>query len=98
MSDVDYVEKIRRGVLLYLREEHNVTATDAYIGDPEVHREWSGGCETCGWYEDTVTTDISYVTSGTLNVATWRDTKRVTIDLSEQDMLPLLLPYIDRAN
>lgn len=93
----NYEEKIRRGVLLYLREEHNVTASDAYIGDMEVHREWSG-CETCGWYENSITTDINYVTSGTLDMATWRDRNSVTLDLSEQSILPLLLPYIDRAN
>lgn len=94
----DYEEKIRRGVLLYLREVHNITASDAYIGDMEVHREWSGGCETCGWYEENVTTDISYVTEGKVNEATWGARKSVTLELSEQSILPLMLPYIDRAN
>lgn len=98
MSDVDYVEKIRRGVILYLREVHGATATDAYVGDPEVHRQWSGGCETCGWYTNNITTDITYVTSGTMEDSTWRTQKTITIDRSEGDMLPLLLPYIDRAN
>lgn len=98
MSETDYVEKIRRGVLLYLREVHDIVATDAYIGDPEVHREWSGGCETCGWYENNITTDVFYCKEGSLDE--WNNFTRgyVTIDRSEGDMLPLILPYIDRAN
>lgn len=98
MTETNYEEKIRRGVILYLREVHDITATDAYIGDPEVHREWSGGCDTCGWYENSITTDITYVTEGMLDEWGNRSRGRVTIDRSEGDMLPLLLPYIDRAN
>lgn len=97
MTEIDYNEKIRRGVILYLREVHGVTATDAYIGDPEVHREWSGGCETCGWYENNIETDIRYLTEGTFESGCW-NYKTVTLDMAESDMLPLLLPYIDRAN
>ena len=93
MSDIDYTEKIERGLKLFLREEHGITAVEASIGESEMERGWEG-CHTCGHGggEDTVATPIHYRREGSLY--------GTSLDISgtSLDFLPKLLDYIDRAN
>lgn len=89
-----YEEKIERGLKLYLKEEHGITAVSASIGESEVERGWSSGCKTCGYGadEDTVKTPIYYKTYK----GGW--TQSVEIDGTSINFLPELLSFIDRAN
>lgn len=94
MNETDYNERIKRGLILFLREVHNIYATDAWLEESEVERGWFSGCETCGYGgdDDAITTDLKYKTLD----ATYAS--RVTLRESSLDFLPTLLPYIDRAN
>lgn len=91
---MSYEEKIKRGLVLWLREVRGVTATDARLNESEVERGYSSGCDTCGHGadDDTITTTISYKTAG----KSWWDS--VEIPGTSIDFLPELLGYIDRAN
>jgi hypothetical protein len=93
VSDVDYTEKIERGLLLFLREKHGITAETASIGESEVEKGWKG-CETCnyGGSEDTVTTPIYYKRSD------WVYDSTLDIPGTSLEFLPELLNFIDRAN
>ncbi len=91
---MSYEEKIKRGLVLYLREVHGITAKTASIGESEVERGWSSGCDTCGYGsdEDTINTPIYYKESG----EDWG--RSLQIPGTSIDFLPELLGYIDRAN
>lgn len=90
----EYEEKIERGLKLYLKQNRDITATTAWIGESEVERGWSSGCDTCGYGadEDKVTTPIYYKTEE------YGWTSTVEIEGTSLNFLPELLSYIDRAN
>lgn len=93
MSDIDYLDKIERGLILFLREKHGITATSASIGESEVESGWDG-CDTCGYggSEDAVKTPITYKQDG------WLYASVLEIDGTSLEFLPELLNFIDRAN
>lgn len=93
MSETTYGERIERGLILFLREKHGITATSASIGESEVEKGWEG-CETCsyGGSEDQVKTPITYKQDGWLHGST------LEIDGTSLEFLPELLNFIDRAN
>jgi hypothetical protein len=93
VSDIDYMERIERGLLLFLREKHGITAETAYIGESNVEEGWEG-CDTCGYGggDDTVKTPIYYKSSG------WLYNNALEIDGTSLEFLPELLNFIDRAN
>lgn len=88
----NYEEKIERGLILWLRENRDITALTANIGESEVESGW-GGCETCGYggSDGEIETPI-YYTNDIEKYGT------VYIKGSSLDFLPTLLGYIDRAN
>lgn len=90
----DYEERIKRGLILYLREEHDIKAVDAELGLSEVEAAQYEGCETCGYGADqsTTVTPLRYREEGD---SYW---DRVDLDTTTLNLLPTLLPYIDRAN
>lgn len=91
---MSFEEKIKRGLILWLREVHNITAIDAELNESEVERGYFSGCDTCGHGagEDKITTGISYKAS---DYKYWQS---VEIQGTSIDFLPKLLEYIDRAN
>lgn len=90
---IDYEEKIERGLILWLREEHGITAVSASIGESEVEDGW-GGCDTCGYggSDPKVETPVWYKTDESHYGET------VYVDGTSINFLPTLLGYIDRAN
>ena len=91
---MSYEEKIEKGLILWLYEAKGIEATEASIGESEVERGWSTGCDTCGYGadEDSIETPISYrAESG----GQWRV---VQIEGTSINFLPTLLEYIDRAS
>lgn len=90
----DYEKKIERGLILWLREEKGITAISASIGESEIERGWSSGCDTCGYGadEDKVTTPVYYKTSSDK----WNSS--IEIEGTSINFLPTLLEYIERAN
>lgn len=90
----DYKSSIERGLILWLREEHGITAVSAEIGESEIERGWRG-CETCdyGGQPDEVYTPVYYKTS--------KDTYELSVRVegtTSIGFLPTLLEYIERAN
>lgn len=91
----DYEAKIQRGLILYLREEHEIEAVEAELGMTEMETAYFTGCDTCGYGggEDRAFTPLRYKAEGE---PWWQ-----SIELDTQysiDLLPKLLPYIDKAN
>lgn len=92
---MSYEEKIKRGLILYLREVHEIKAVDAELGMTEFESAQWSGCDTCGYGgdEDKAWTPLRYKEES--------DTYWQTVELdtvNSMDLLPELLPYIDRAN
>ena len=92
---MSYEEKIKRGLLLYLREVHKITAIDAEIGMTEFEAGSWEGCDTCGYGadEDEVWTPLRFKRA---QDKYWDFIKLDTVN--SVNLLPELLPYIDRAN
>ena len=91
----NYEEKIKRGLILYLREVHDIRAIDARLGLTEMEAAQYEGCETCGYGsdEDKAWTPLESKEDGD------RDWDLIKLDTRYSiDLLPTLLPYIDRAN
>lgn len=89
----DYDSKIERGLILYLREEYDIKARTAELGETEVERAMFEGCETCGYGGED---DVVYFH------IRWRDEHGIPHLLRENgsslNFFPKLLAYIDRAN
>lgn len=88
-------ERIERGLKLYLREEHGLMVTEAKLGMTEFEASQWEGCDTCGYGgdEDRAFTPLLYKLKG--------DGGWVVIELdtvNSVNLLPTLLPYIERAN
>lgn len=92
-----YERKIERGLILWLREVHGVSAVKAEASEAEVERGWSTGCETCGYGadEDTVYFYVKYREVDDDDSWYW---KSVKVEGTNVNFLPTILPYIDRAN
>lgn len=90
----DYKERIKRGLILYLREVHDIKAVDAELGLTEFEAGQYEGCETCGYGsdDDKVWTPLRYKEEGD------RYWNTIELDTTTLDLFPTLLPYIDRAN
>jgi hypothetical protein len=90
----DYEEKIERGLILFLREEFDVKASRASIGETEIERGFFGGCDTCGYGSDE--DEIFFY----INYSTETDQRRgyARLEGSTLNFLPTILPYIERAN
>lgn len=89
MSDT-YERKIERGLILWLREEKDVKAVEATL-NAEGEDESYGYCDTC------------YGTSAVAKIyVSYRDEDgkwdEVEVGSDSLNFLPVLLPYIDRAN
>lgn len=90
----EYERKIERGLILWLREIHNIVAEEASI-DAEGETESYGYCDTCCYGESAVAK--IYVNYKVKGESHWnRDD--IEVGSNSLDFLPVLLPYIDRAN
>ena len=85
--------RIKRGLILYLKEMHGLDVVDAMINESEIEEAW-GGCDTCGYGETGphVTFTIGYKELGDLHYG------YVEKDGTSVGFLPEFLPYIDRAS
>lgn len=85
-----YERKIERGLILWLREEHSVKAVEAAI-NAEGEDESYGYCDTCYGSSAVAKIYVSYRNE---------DDKWGEIEVGSDSLnfLPILLPYIDRAN
>lgn len=92
---MSYEEKIKRGLILYLREVHGIKAVDAELGMTEIEASQFEGCETCGYGrdDDKAWTPLRYKTE---DQWFWSTIELDTV--YSVNLLPDLLPYIDRAN
>jgi len=90
---VDYTEKIKAGLLLWLKDVHGIDAYWAELSESEVERGYYDGCETCGYGgdDDTIVTRVTYASQGV------RFRQNVEIKGTSIDFLPELLKYIDRV-
>jgi uncharacterized protein YprB with RNaseH-like and TPR domain len=86
-------EKIEAGLKLFLREEHGIEATSAYLDESEVERGTFAGIETFGSERalDTITTSLIYEVEGRAV------SQSIEIKGTSLDFLPKLLGYINRA-
>lgn len=94
MSQVD--KDIEAGLILYLKEQHQIIAGTAQIeGYTEAERGY-GGCDTCGYgRQDTEITHSVYITYTEPGRSQF---KSINFEVENVlSALPLLLPYIDRA-
>ncbi|MFF8629658.1 hypothetical protein [Streptomyces werraensis] len=59
-------KRIEALVVRWLASELGIEAVTAQIDedDWEVRRQWSGGCDTCGWEEETMLLTIWYGREG----------------------------------
>ncbi len=95
MTDIDLIEeKIQRGLILYLREVHDIRAVQVELGLSEIEEAQYDGCETCGYGADEGRTYVP-LRYKEREGCYWQE---IEMDTTSINLLPTLLPYIDRAN
>lgn len=87
----EYVEvKIRKGLIKYLEEVHDIKATNAEIGETENERYRTGYCDTCAYTEVSYSFNIRYQTAERYGY------QYVTIEGDPLNFFPTLYTYMEK--
>lgn len=86
----DYVEvKIKKGLIKYLADVHDIIAVDAYTGETDNERVRMGYCDTCSYTEVSYSFDIWYTTEK-------NGRGYVTIQGDPLNFFPTLYTYMEK--